>query len=518
MILCRRLALAVLVTVVLAACGGASAPTEKKADLFRIAIGVDPDTLDPIGQTTTTVQNIVDMVVETLVTIDEKGVVKPLLAESWQTSGDGLQLTLVLRKDVKFSDGAALDAQAVKLNLDRMLDPALRVPLRGILGDAIKSVEVVDPKTVRLALKQATAPLVAALSQTTAGILSPATIRTAPNTYKDVQKIVGTGPYTLKEFVKADHLTLTRNDTYWGRKAIYQTQEIKIVPEAASRESLVLAGQADMIILPPVADLAALQANSKVKVKLADSDRTIFIAINNLRPGPLQKPEVRQALNYAVDKKSIIKNVLFNAADPLDAPMAKSLFGYCPIGSYAYDPAKARSMLAAAGASDLQVKLISPQGRYIQDLEAAQAIAGNLRDAGVKVDGPTKSDWPGYVATITKAPGENTTQLHVLGWAPGYLDAQQQMEQFLSLRWPPKALATSFYKNPTVDTLIQKANAGTDANTRKQQYCDAAKQVWSDAPWIFLWTQRFPIVYSSKVKGVGSFPTEKFYTVYAEPA
>jgi peptide/nickel transport system substrate-binding protein len=513
----RSLALALLATLLFTACGGATTGEKKEAGTLRVAIGVDPDTLDPIGQTTTTVQNLVDMVVETLVGIDEKGVVKPLLAESWQTSSDGLQLTFVLRKGVKFSDGAPFDAQAVKVNLDRMLDKKLTVPLRGIMGDAIGSVSAVDATTVRIALTQPSAPIVSALSQTTAGILSPASIRSGGNSYEKTENIVGTGPYLLKERVKSDHVTLTKNANYWGRKANYAVQEFKIVPEAASRESLVLAGQADLVLLPPVSDLNSLRRNAAVKVLVGPSDRTIFIAINNYRPGPLQNVQVRQALNYAVDKKSIIKNILFDAADALDSPMAKSLFGYCRVGDYAYDPARAKTMLAAAGAGDLRVKMITPTGRYIQDKQAAEAIAGNLRDVGVKVDGPSTMDWPTYLRTINVPPTEATTQLHLLGWAPGYLDAQQQMEQFLSQRWPMKGLATSFYKSATVEDLVLKANGGTDPNTRKQQYCQAAKQIWNDAPWIFLWTQSFPMVYSSKVKGISSFPTEKFYTVYAEP-
>lgn len=512
----RSLALALLATLVFTACGPQTAE-KKEAGTLRVAIGVDPDTLDPIGQTTTTVQNLVDMVVETLVGIDEQGVVKPLLAERWETSSDGLQLTFFLRKGVKFSDGTPLDANAVKVSLDRMLDKKLTVPLRGIMGDAIGSVTAVDATTVRIVLKQPAAPIVSALSQTTAGILSPASIQGGGNSYEKAENIVGTGPYLLKERVKSDHVTLTKNVNYWGRKANYAVQEFKIVPEAASRESLVLAGQADMILLPPVSDLNSLRRNTSVKVLVGPSDRTIFIAINNYRPGLLQNVQVRQALNYAVDKKSIIKNILFDAADALDSPMAKSLFGYCRVGDYAFDPAKAKTMLAAAGAGDLRVKMITPTGRYIQDKQAAEAIAGNLRDVGVKVDGPSTMDWPTYLGTINVPATEATTQLHLLGWAPGYLDAQQQMEQFLSQRWPKKGLATSFYKNATVDDLVLKANGGTDPNTRKQQYCQAAKQIWDDAPWIFLWTQSFPIVYSSKVKGIGSFPTEKFYTVYAEP-
>src|SRR5437016_11982052 len=99
---------------------------------------------------------------------------------------------------------------------------------------------------------------------------------------------------------------------------------------------------------------------------MAPSDRTIQIVINTQdQAQPLMnKPEVRQALNYAVDKNAIIKNVLFNAAVPLDAPMSKTLFGYCSVGSYPYDPNKAKSLLQSAGAGGMSVKMVSPTGRY----------------------------------------------------------------------------------------------------------------------------------------------------------
>ncbi len=514
------LALLLIGNLLLAACAQAAPTTSgpKHGGTLKVAIGVDIDTLDPMGQTTTTVQNLVDMVVEPLVTIDDKGGVKPLLAESWQAASDGLSYTFTLKRDVKFHDRTGFTAAAVKTNFDRVLDTSNKAPLRGVLG-AITSTTVIDDSHVKFTLKQPVAPFIAALTSTTFGILSPASITSGGNSYQKVENLVGTGPYKLKEKVKGERVTLVKNDDYWGKKANYDVQEFKIVPEAASREALVRSGQADVIILPPASDIPALQNDASLKVLLAPSDRTIFISINTVSKDQplLQNPKVRQALNYAVDKQSIIKSVLFNAADPLDAPMAKSLLGYCKVGDYGYSRDKAKSLLQEAGASGMSVKLISPTGRYVQDFQAANAIAGNLRDIGLKVEGPSTSDWPTYLATINVPPSKATAQLHVLGWAPGYLDAQQQMEQFYSPRTPPAGLATSYYNNPKVDDLIVKANTESDKESRVRDYCAAAKQIWDDAPWIFLWTQRFPIVYTAKVTGIGSFPNEKFYTVYAEP-
>ena len=489
-------------------------PKPKEKTTFRIAVGIDPDTLDPVATTTTTVGNMVDYVVETLVRIDKEGKLQPLLATSWEVSDDGLTVTFHLRKGVKFHDGTPFNAKAVKFNIDRMLDPNVRVPIRAPYTP-IKSVEVVDDYTVRLHLKEPSAPLVNAFSWTTAGMISPASINKFGNSYKSVVHPVGTGPYVFKERVKGEHITVEKFADYWGKKPYYDVVEFRIVPEAATRESLLLAGQVDLIILPPAADIPALQQNSDVKVLLAPSDRTIFVAINNLDP-VLKDKRVRQALNYAVDKKAIIDKVLFGAADPMDAPMAPSLFGYCKIGEYPYDPDKAKALLKEAGHEKLELKFIAPTGRYVQDFQAAQAISGYLEEVGVHAPVSTM-DWPSYVATIVKPPKENTTQLHYLGWAPAYLDAAQQMLQFLSTYAPPNGLETSFYKNEKVDDLILKAAKETDPKKRQQLYCDASKIVWDDAPWIFLWVQRFPIVYSAKVTGVSYLPNEKFDALYAHP-
>lgn len=482
---------------------------------FRIAVGIDPDTLDPVQGTTTTVGNMVDYVVETLTRLTPEGKVVPHLAASWTVSPDGLQYTFKLRSGVIFHDNTPFNAQAVKWNFDRLKDPEVRVPVRAPYP--IEKTEVIDDMTAQVTLKRPYVPFIDALSLSTSGIVSPAAVEQHGNTYKNYAHLVGTGPYSFQERKKGEKISVSKYDKYWGRKPHYDQVTFRIVPEATTRESLLLAGQVDLIILPPVADLPALQRNKAVKVLLAPSDRTIFIAMNTQKP-PLNDVRVRQALNYAVDKMAIINNVLFEAGILMDAPMAPSLFGYCKVGTYEFDQAKAKKLLAEAGiAAGTQIALIHPTGRYVQDKEATQAVAGYLREVGIEPQLQTM-DWPSYISTINAPAEKNTTQLHFLGWAPAFLDASQQMLQFLSTYAPPNGLATSFYTNPQVDSWITTAESEPNPEKRQQLYCQIAKQVWHDAPWLFLWVQHFPIVYSAKVTGISSLPNEKFDALYAEPA
>ena len=146
--------------------------TPSRAAEFRIAVGVDPDTLDPVQLTTTTVGNMVDYMVETLTKLVPDGSIQPSLAESWSVSPDGLQYTFKLRQGVTFHDKTPFNAEAVKWNFDRLKDPEVRVP--GRASYPIAQTDVADPATVRVTLKRPYVPFISALSGGPAGILSPA--------------------------------------------------------------------------------------------------------------------------------------------------------------------------------------------------------------------------------------------------------------------------------------------------------------------------------------------------------
>jgi peptide/nickel transport system substrate-binding protein len=479
---------------------------------LTIGIGVDLDTVDPAQQTTTTVQNVIDYGLEKLVAFDTQGKIKPLLATSWETSKDGLTLTLHLREGVKFHDGTPFNAEAAAFSLERLISGKVKVPI-GAGFKSIKSIEAVNPSTLAIHLKNPDPNLLPNLSITTASIFSPTSATKEGNTPTNIVHPVGTGPYQFTRWNKGSEVVYTRVDDYWGAKPYYKTVSFKVIPEANSREAGLLAGQLDVIMNPPVTDLTALSSNPAVKLIKAPSDRSVFIAINVTKP-PFDNEKVRQALNYAVDKDSIIKNVMFDAVNPMDSPFPSSLTGYCKVGSYKYDPAKAKQLLAEAGVKNLKVTLATPTGRYIQDSQFAQAVSGYLRKVGIEANVRTM-DWPSYVSGMQQK--DAPFELHVLGWAPGALDGPTQLQMFTGATMPPKGLNTSFFSDPAIDKLTAEAALNLDDASRNQQLCQIQKDVWQKAPWIFLWSQTLVLAHNAKITGVSYVPNEKFETLGAHP-
>jgi peptide/nickel transport system substrate-binding protein len=487
---------------------------------IRLALDVDPDTLDPAGQTNATVQSIVDYMTETLVDLQADGKIVPGLAKKWELTPDGRVYTFQLRQDVRFHDGSQLTAEVVKASFERFLNPKLRVAQRAPFdNNLVAGVMPVDPLTIRIYLRDSSRLFLQKLASTELAIVSPAHARDFPDSFNE--EPVGTGPYRFKERRKGESVVLERFEGYWGKQPHYPFVQFRIVPEVATRESLLLANQVEVIIQPPPSDLPALLKNPALKVLLQPTSRTSFVGMDLTLPGgtPLSIKKVRQALNYAIDRDGIIRNVLFGAATPMDSPLAPALAGYSRTGPYPFDPGRARQLLLEGGTPRLQLRLMHPTGRSMQDAQAAQvaqALAGNLHDVGVDCD-LIGSDWPSFLAAISVPEDRGVAHMHLFGWAPTFLDASQQMTQFVRAQWPPAGLATSHYFNARVETLVEQAAQERDDQRRSDAYAEAQRLVWDDAPWIFLWVPSFPIVHSARISGVGALPTEKLTAVYAEP-
>jgi peptide/nickel transport system substrate-binding protein len=487
---------------------------------IRLAIDQDPDTLDPAGQMNPTSSSIVEHMAETLLRLLPDGTIAPGLARKFSQSADGKVYTFELRPDVEFHDGSTLDAEAASLSLRRFIDPQLRVSMRAPFdSNLIDSIAPVDPLTLRIVLKDRSRLFLQKLAATELAIVSPTHARSFPDSFNE--EPIGTGPYRFKERRKGESIVLERFDHYWGKKPHYALIQFRNVPEIATRESLLLANQVELIIQPPLADLPALQKNTALKVLQTPTARSAFVAMDLTLPGgtPLAIKKVRQALNYAVDRDGIIRNVLFGAATPLEAPMAPPLVGYSRVGGYSYDANRARQLLAEGGTPHLQLRFMHPTGHSMQEALAAQlaqAVAGNLRDVGVDTD-LIGSDWASFLAAINVPEDRGTAHMHLFNWAPALLDASQQMTQFTHSHWPPAGLATSHYWNPKVELLVSEAAREADDQKRLDQYAEAQRIVWDDAPWIFLWSPSFLIVHSSRIQGVTALPTEKFSAAYAEP-
>ncbi|WBY02771.1 ABC transporter substrate-binding protein [Ramlibacter tataouinensis] len=489
--------------------------TVKKDQQLVIAIDAEPDTLDPQSQTTSVVASILKYSVETLTNTTATGELAPGLATSWKLSNDGLKLTLDLRKNVTFQNGSPFTSTAVKATLDRVLDPKVTVPYRSAFS-AISEVLTPDAHTVELVLSRPAPALPKALSLETVGILAPDSVSQNGNSYTKIVLPVGTGPYRVEQYDRGEKIAMSRNESYWGAKPYFKGISFKIVPEASSRQNMLMSGEAQMILSPPLTSLDAISKNSSTTVHTGLPARTLYAVFNTQRP-PFDNPLVRRALNYAIDREAIIKSVMHNTAEAAKGPLAPALADNCTMDHpYAYDPEKARTLLKDAGVKSLEVEFGAPNGKYPQATQIAQAIAGYLKDVGVTVK-VTTLDWPTYVGRVTSAPKDNFG-LHILGWAASYMDPQQPMTQFQSDQAPPRGLATSFYKNAKVDALLASAAKEINLQTRSALYCDAQKIVWDDAPFIFLWAQKYPIAFNSALTGITVAPNEYFDTIHARPA
>lgn len=477
-------------------------------------MGAEPESLDPVAMASSPSATISQHISQTLVYLDVDGTLRPNLAEAWETAPDGLSWTLSLRQNVQFHDGTPFNAEAVKFNLDRFLNPDNAAPFRFLI-ERIVNVEVVDEFTVRLHLEKPFAPLLSHLSHAFIGMISPAALQALPAGEK-ITLPVGTGPFRIVSWDKGDKVVLERNPAYWGEQPKLEKVTFRFVPEAASRIVMLETGEAQAIMSVPPAEAPRLRQNQDLRVVNQTGVRLIYIGINNQR-GPLADPRVRQALNYAIDKETLVQTVLAGSGQPSTAPVVPAVFGHTPAGPYAFNLDKAKQLLAEAGYADgFSVNLYHPTGRYVMDATIAEAVQGMLKEIGVTAELKTM-EWGTYLQSIRKPPAEATHDLYMLGWGTVTLDADYGLySMFHSAQWPATGWNVSFYKNEQVDELLTAGRNTPDREERKRIYSEVIPLIWQDAPWIFLHDEMQINAERANVSGLIHHPLENIFTWNAE--
>lgn len=498
-----------LALVALSAAGTWAAPPGPTDQTLRVAIGIDPDTLDPLAQTTTLVAMIVNHMVEPLVELTADGEFLPRLATEWTVSEDNRTYTFKLREGVQFHDGTPFNADAVKFSLERYFDPTIVKPLGGFVGP-LERVDVIDEYTVAVTYSEPFAPAMMGIAAgfPTMGIISPTAYEKMGREEFSLAP-VGTGPFVMGEWIRGNRLVMERNENYWGEPAIPARIEWIVVPEPGTRSAMVMAGDVDVAYQPPPADIPRLDAAPDVNVSSVPSTRIMFVAQNTTKE-PLTDKRVRQALNYAIDSKAIAARILHGAGTPDDAPIPASFFGYHPTGSYDHDPEKARQLLAEAGyPNGFELVFMHPTGRYLLDAQVAQAVQAYLSAVGVRATLQTM-DWPTYMGMAGKPAEESEYHLIMLGWGP-LPDAHHTLfAMFHSSQRPPAALNTGHYFNPEADRLIEQGATTLDPEERREIYRKAQEIIWDDAPWIFLYTQNMILGVRDNLHGLVTYPWEMF--------
>jgi len=233
--------------------------------------------------------------------------------------------------------------------------------------------------------------------------------------------------------------------------------------------------------------------------------------------GPFKDVRVRQAMNYAVNKRALLKSVLFDLGTVIDSPCASVATGHAPVqsGGWPFDLARARQLLKEAGyAEGFEVDFSTPTGRYIQDFQFAQAIAAQLRALKVRASVRTM-DWPTYVANLDAPPDQSKLQLFALAWVPFPLDCWYLLSPNFHSSQRPGMNNSVFYANAKVDQLLDRARTELDASRRKALLKEAQTIVWNDAPWVFLWNQKWYVATVRNLQGVSITPFEMFDAIYA---
>lgn len=488
---------------VLLSSGNVLAQEAQEGGDLRIAIGADPESLDPVLASSSPAAMVMVHMMETLFEMTPAGDIVPLLAEDYSVSEDGLTYELYLREDVNFHDGEPFNAEAVKFNLERLIEDEA---VFSFLINRITEIEVVDEYTISLTTDEPFAPILAHLSHDFISMISPAAVEE----YGDQvgSNPVGTGKFKFEGWTRGESVIMSRNDDYWGEPAHLDTVRILVVPEESTRVVMLETGEAHAIMNVPPRDVSRLTENPDITVENVPSLRTLYVGLHAQKE-PFDDVRVRKAVNYAVDSKSIVEFIIDGAGRPSDAPISPDIFGYSEQEIYEHDPERARELLAEAGYPDgLDLEFYYPVGRYPMDNIIAQAVQSQLAEVGINAN-MTTMEWATYLEVINVPPAESPHEMFLLGWGTVTGDADYGLYAlFHSGEWAPDGSNRSFYGNPEVDELLEAARIETDTEERKALYAEAIEIIWDDAPWIFLHSISQINAVRNNVEGLVHHPRE----------
>lgn len=455
-----------------------AANSKAPSGTLTIAQGVDIESIDPYVTTSGASKGIMWTIFDRLIYRDTSLALQPGLALSWKVVDDNTW-ELKLRQGVKFHNGEPFDANAVKYSFGRFVDPAIKNGYSTLLKP-VKEVAVIDDYTVQVKTSEPFAELI----ETLAGYVEMLPPKAAANTADFLKNPVGTGPYKFVSWTANDKFVLQAAGPHWSGQPRLQQVIFRPIPEATARINELKSGGVDIITNVSPLLLPSLQNQPGLSIARATNSGSIILIPNLMNTDVFKTKQVRQALNYAIDKDALIKVILQGAAVPMSSPFPKGVAGGYVEGlaPYSYDPEKAKSLLKEAGyPNGFKVSFKAPNGRYLQDKQMAEAITGQLAKVGITAELETV-EWSTYVQGIIGRKYE----LFLL--SQGGL----QVGPAVQTNWSSKikGIAWQGYTNPQVDDLIDKASKTVDAQARTATYEQLMKLAWDEAPWIFLYHQQ----------------------------
>ena len=466
----------------------------------------EPQSLDPQVSTAANDFRITTNIFEGLVRFKDGTLeVEPALATDWTISDDGLTYTFTLREGVTFHDGTPFNAEAVKFTFDRMLDenhPYYETgpfPLSFNFAD-ITETKVIDDTTVEFTLGQPFAPFLTNLATNTGGIVSPAAVAEFGDDFG--RNPVGTGPFQFEEWQSNTRVVASRNDAYWGDPAGMETVVFRPITDANTRVAEMLSGGVDLMVEVPPDNVSMFADDPTFTVYDAVGPHVWYVMLN-AKDGPFADKLVRQAANYAVNKETLVNDVLQGTAGVSAGPIPPA-FNWAyneSVEPYPYDPDMARQLLEESGADDLSVTFYVTEGGsgMLDPIPMGTAIQADLEAVGFDVEIETY-EWNTFLAEVN--PGlEGKADMAEMAW----MTTDPDTLPFLTLRteaWPEAGgFNSSYYSNADVDALLDTARTATDQDTRADAYMEVQEIVHEDAPWIFVANWKQNAVSTATVQG-----------------
>ena len=492
--LARLLAIPLIVALVLGACTPQT-PQQSGPLTVVVAQAADPVTLDPQKPGGPVGGNFYRNLFDTLLKQDDTGKVVASIATEWSRLSE-TQWRFKLRQGVKFTNGEAVDANAVHFTIQRMLEPG-KVRQLYTFG-LIKETKVINDYTIDIITKVADPFL--PIQVTDLFIIPPKAAAQAGEDGFNLSPI-GSGPFKLGERLPNQRIVLEANKEYWGGAPKIDQLVFRPIPEASTRLAELLSGGVDIVPDLTPEQAAGLKPDGGVRAISLPSKRVPFVGINLLAnaPSPLKDKRVRQALNYAVDAEVIIKSVLGGNGKRLATIFRPDWPGYdTSLAPYPYDPAKAKQLLADAGyPNGFSMTMMTSAGIISKGVEVTQAVAGQLAAVGVKVE-VTTLELNAYRAIAIGGQKENKLSgLYLWNWGakPGAPDSA--LNGFLR-----STGITSYWNNPTFDALVDETLQTFDENKRLDGYKRVQSMLKDEAPVIFLYQ-------ANDIYGLGSRVTWK---------
>jgi peptide/nickel transport system substrate-binding protein len=467
----RLLALTLAVATIALAAGPAAAAPQGEV---KIGLSAEPNTFDPHLTVGRNSQIFIVNVYDGLTARDAQGNLVPALAESWKRINP-TTWQFALRKGVKFHNGDDFNAECVKFTLDRGINPETKATIISELS-TIARTEIVDPYTVNVVTKAPDFLLPVRLGELFGLMLSPKHtnavgkegIATKPN---------GTGPFKLVSWAKNERLVLEANPNYWRGAPKVKTIVVRPILEDAARIAALQAGEVDMIAPIPHVRIEELKRNPKLAIKTIAAPRIFHVTIDVRKP-PFDNVKVRQALNHAVDVNAILRSLYFGHGTRLATVVDKNALGYdASVQPYAYDPNRAKALLAEAGfPNGFDVEFDSFTGSIADHAKPAEAIVGFLQKVGLRV----KQNVFEFSAFGPRRVSNTTAPLFIYSIGNSYL------EPSWVIRWLTQGGLGMHYKNPKLDEMLTRIEATDDRARRGQLYGDVQRLIKDEAPFIFL--------------------------------